>query len=156
MYQISKNKVKSVDKGNKCVIDFYRFTDRIDTKQIRFPTLIDLWMDKSIPISIDRLLRVNRHIITNIIDHWSYSVSVKKKKTTTTNKKTKTTITTTPTTTWTNNEDNCGFEQKFIPKTQMVMSCRLTSLLILGDPGADKWGEGKFKRAEKYIWNEEK
>ena len=80
MYQISKNKVKSVDKGNKCVIDFYRFTDRIDTKQIRFPTLIDLWMDKSIPISIDRLLRVNRHIITNIIDHWSCSVSVKKKK----------------------------------------------------------------------------
>ena len=28
--------------------------------------------------------------------------------------------------------------------------------LILGDPGADKGGEGKSKRAEKYIWNEEK
>ena len=27
---------------------------------------------------------------------------------------------------------------------------------ILGDPGADKGGEGKSKRAEKYIWNEEK
>ena len=29
-------------------------------------------------------------------------------------------------------------------------------LNILGDPGADKGGEGKSKRAEKYIWNEEK
>ena len=28
--------------------------------------------------------------------------------------------------------------------------------LILGDPGADKGGEEKSKRAEKYIWNEEK
>ena len=27
---------------------------------------------------------------------------------------------------------------------------------IRGDPGADKGGEGKSKRAEKYIWNEEK
>ena len=27
---------------------------------------------------------------------------------------------------------------------------------IVGDPGADKGGEGKSKRAEKYIWNEEK
>ena len=27
---------------------------------------------------------------------------------------------------------------------------------ILGDPGADKGSEGKSKRAEKYIWNEEK
>ena len=27
---------------------------------------------------------------------------------------------------------------------------------ILGDPGADKGGEGKSKQAEKYIWNEEK
>ena len=27
---------------------------------------------------------------------------------------------------------------------------------ILGDPGADKGGEGKSKRVEKYIWNEEK
>ena len=30
------------------------------------------------------------------------------------------------------------------------------SKIILGDPGADKGGEGKSKRAEKYIWNEEK
>ena len=29
-------------------------------------------------------------------------------------------------------------------------------LSILGDPGADKGGEGKSKRVEKYIWNEEK
>ena len=27
---------------------------------------------------------------------------------------------------------------------------------ILGDPGADKGGQEKSKRAEKYIWNEEK
>ena len=27
---------------------------------------------------------------------------------------------------------------------------------ILGDPGADSGGKGKSKRAEKYIWNEEK
>ena len=27
---------------------------------------------------------------------------------------------------------------------------------ILGDPGADKGGEGKSKRAEKYIGNEKK
>ena len=27
---------------------------------------------------------------------------------------------------------------------------------ILGDPGANKGGKGKSKRAEKYIWNEEK
>ena len=27
---------------------------------------------------------------------------------------------------------------------------------ILGDPGADTGGEGKSKRVEKYIWNEEK
>ena len=31
-----------------------------------------------------------------------------------------------------------------------------TSRNILGDPGADSGGEGKSKRAEKYIWNEEK
>ena len=30
------------------------------------------------------------------------------------------------------------------------------TLIILGDPGADKGDEGKSKRAEKYIWNEEK
>ena len=29
-------------------------------------------------------------------------------------------------------------------------------LTILGDPGADKGGEGKSKRAEKYIRNEKK
>jgi len=29
-------------------------------------------------------------------------------------------------------------------------------LTILGDPGADSGDEGKSKRAEKYIWNEEK
>ena len=29
-------------------------------------------------------------------------------------------------------------------------------IYILGDPGADKGGEGKSKRAEIYIWNEEK
>ena len=27
---------------------------------------------------------------------------------------------------------------------------------ILGDPGADSGDEGKSKRVEKYIWNEEK
>ena len=27
---------------------------------------------------------------------------------------------------------------------------------IFGDPGVDKGGEGKSKRVEKYIWNEEK
>ena len=31
-----------------------------------------------------------------------------------------------------------------------------TETVILGDPGADKVGEGKSKRAEKYIRNEEK
>ena len=36
------------------------------------------------------------------------------------------------------------------------MSSRLTSLLILGDPGADKWGEGKFKRAEKIYMERRK
>ena len=47
MYQISKNKVKSVDKENECVIDFYRLTDRIDTKQIRFPDS-DRFIDRQI------------------------------------------------------------------------------------------------------------
>ena len=28
--------------------------------------------------------------------------------------------------------------------------------IILGDPGADKGGQGKSKRAEKYIQNEKK
>ena len=32
----------------------------------------------------------------------------------------------------------------------------IRALAILGDPGADKGGEGKSKRADKYIWNEEK
>ena len=36
-------------------------------------------------------------------------------------------------------------------KTDLVLA-----RIILGDPGADSWGEGKSKRAEKYIWNEEK
>ena len=31
-----------------------------------------------------------------------------------------------------------------------------TIAIILGDPGANKGGEGKSKQAEKYIWNEEK
>ena len=31
-----------------------------------------------------------------------------------------------------------------------------TDVSILGDPRADKGGEGKSKRADKYIWNEEK
>ena len=33
---------------------------------------------------------------------------------------------------------------------------KFDSDIILGDPGADKGGEGKSKRAEKYIWNEER
>ena len=33
---------------------------------------------------------------------------------------------------------------------------RISHWLILGDPGADKGGEGNSKRVEKYIWNEEK
>ena len=32
---------------------------------------------------------------------------------------------------------------------------KFDSDIILGDPGADKGGEGKSKRAEKYICNEE-
>ena len=32
----------------------------------------------------------------------------------------------------------------------------ITNTIILRDPGADKGGEGKSKRAEKYIWNNEK
>ena len=32
----------------------------------------------------------------------------------------------------------------------------VTFLPILGDPAADKGSVGKSKRAEKYIWNEEK
>ena len=39
----------------------------------------------------------------------------------------------------------------------VVTSLEYLSLdIILGDPGADSGGEGKSKRAEKYIWNEEK
>ena len=39
-----------------------------------------------------------------------------------------------------------------------VNEAKLTCLeiAILGDPGADKGGEEKSKRVEKYIWNEEK
>ena len=40
------------------------------------------------------------------------------------------------------------------PPRPMIVLC--IHVIILGDPGADKWGEGKSKRAEKYIWNEEK
>ena len=36
------------------------------------------------------------------------------------------------------------------------VSLKRTVVCILGDPGADKGGERKSKRAEKYIWNEEK
>ena len=39
---------------------------------------------------------------------------------------------------------------KHVPYVQRGETC------ILGDPGADKGGEGKCKPAEKYIWNEEK
>jgi len=35
-----------------------------------------------------------------------------------------------------------------------TLKCR--GAIILGDPGADSGDEGKSKRAEKYIWNEEK
>ena len=41
----------------------------------------------------------------------------------------------------------------------MYIYCNFTlskSNPILGDPGTDKGGKGKSKRAEKYIWNEEK
>ena len=38
----------------------------------------------------------------------------------------------------------------------LPVSTRLLISFILGDPGADKGGEGKSKRAEKYIWNEKK
>ena len=39
------------------------------------------------------------------------------------------------------------------PRLEMYSFCPTS---ILGDPGADKGGEGKSKRAEIYIWNEEK
>ena len=39
-------------------------------------------------------------------------------------------------------------------QSKINIACRNTH--ILGDQGADKGGEGKSKRAEKYIWNEEK
>ena len=78
MYQISKNKVKSVDKENECVIDFYRLTDRIDTKQIRFPDF-DRFIDRQIDTDFYRSTTPGKqtHLI-NIIDHWSCPVSVKK------------------------------------------------------------------------------
>ena len=77
---------------------------------------------------------------------------------------------------WTSNRDNltCG-DWKKGGKAQFPHCARgkkrerggrklrfnLASVLtrktaILGDPGADKGDEGKSKRAEKYIWNEEK
>ena len=43
------------------------------------------------------------------------------------------------------------------PKDGFESNCITFRLwLILGNPGADKGGEGKSKWAEKYIWNEEK
>ena len=45
-------------------------------------------------------------------------------------------------------------EQTFAPRVFHSVSVR--TLTILGDPGADSGDEGKSKRAEKYIWNEEK
>ena len=38
----------------------------------------------------------------------------------------------------------------------LIILIKRVHFRILGDPGADKGGEGKSKRAEKYIWNEEK
>jgi len=37
-----------------------------------------------------------------------------------------------------------------------VYIINVTWVTILGDPGADSGDEGKSKRAEKYMWNEEK
>ena len=37
-----------------------------------------------------------------------------------------------------------------------AFGCHVCVEIILGEPGADKGGEGKSKRVEKYIWNEEK
>ena len=44
-----------------------------------------------------------------------------------------------------------------IPHRRIEPICvHLITSHILGDPGADKGGEEKAKRAEKYIWKEEK
>ena len=43
----------------------------------------------------------------------------------------------------------------FVPGVQTVQR-GVQMVGILGDPGADSGDEGKSKRAEKYIWNEEK
>ena len=58
----------------------------------------------------------------------------------------------------------CQFEKR-LPQPEIKSTRRIYQeircnptwcFIILGDPGADKGGEGKSKRAEKYIWNEEK
>ena len=38
----------------------------------------------------------------------------------------------------------------------LIIRIKLVHFRILGDPGADSGDEGKSKRAEKYIWREEK
>ena len=49
---------------------------------------------------------------------------------------------------------HCGSLQTIVWRKVVSPSKAMSS--ILGDPGAGKGGEGKSKRAEKYIWNEEK
>ena len=53
-----------------------------------------------------------------------------------------------------------NMKQFFRPDTQAnvfkLPSFLILDFHILGDPGADKGGKGKSKRAEKYICNEEK
>ena len=55
-----KIKINIIDKGNECVIDFYRLIDTMDINQIRFtdPIFIDLSIDISMPTFIDWLIRV--------------------------------------------------------------------------------------------------
>ena len=48
-----------------------------------------------------------------------------------------------------------GEKQKF-RLSQRFWSTTGYVATILGDPGADKGGEGKSKQAEKYVWNQEK
>ena len=45
---------------------------------------------------------------------------------------------------------------KRVPFTAEPEIPEILTKCILGDPGADKGGEGKSKRAEKYIRNEKK
>ena len=47
-------------------------------------------------------------------------------------------------------------KQKVLWRQRGSVSSIVWPSLILGDPGADKGGEGKSKRVEKYIKNEEK